>query len=75
MRPLLSRYRYRSGFVLRRLDKAAGEINAFLIAATLGLGMLDLAYTGREDRRRAAAPLIGRCFPMPRSPALQKRYA
>jgi len=45
MRPLLSRYRYRSGFVLRRLDKAAGEINAFLIAATLGLGMLDLAYT------------------------------
>jgi hypothetical protein len=45
MRPLLSRYRYRSGFVLRRIDKAAGDINAFLIAATLGLGMLDLAYT------------------------------
>jgi hypothetical protein len=45
MRPLLSRYRYRTGFALRRADKAAGEINAFLIAATLGLGMLDLAYT------------------------------
>jgi hypothetical protein len=45
MRPLLSRYRYRTGFVLRRIDKAASDINAFLIAATLGLGMLDLAYT------------------------------
>jgi hypothetical protein len=31
--------------VLRRVDKAAGEINAFLISAALGLGMLDLAYT------------------------------
>jgi hypothetical protein len=45
MRPLLSRYRYRTGFVLRRVDKAAGEINAFLIAAAFSLGMLDLAYT------------------------------
>ena len=45
MRHVISQYRYRAGFVLRRADKAAGEINAFLIAAALGLGMLDLAYT------------------------------
>ena len=45
MRPLLSRYRYRSGFVLRRVDKAADQINAFLFAAAIGLGMLDVAYT------------------------------
>jgi hypothetical protein len=45
MRPWLSRYRDRLEFILRRINKAAGEINAFLIAATLGLGMLDLAYT------------------------------
>ena len=45
MRRLISRYRYRAGFVLRRIDNAAGEINAFLIAAAAGLGMLDVAYT------------------------------
>ncbi len=45
MRHLISRYRYRTGFVLRRVDKAAGEINAFLVAAAVGLGMLDVAYT------------------------------
>jgi hypothetical protein len=45
MRHVVSRYRYRAGFVLRRVDKAAGEINGFLSAAALGLGMLDLAYT------------------------------
>jgi hypothetical protein len=45
MRHVISRYRYRAGFVLRRVDKAAGEINAFLTAVALGLGMLDLAYT------------------------------
>jgi len=30
--------------VLRRIDHAAGSVNAFLLAAALGLGMLDLAY-------------------------------
>ena len=54
MRPLLSRYRYRSGFVLHRIDKAASNINAFLIAATLGLGMLDVAYT--VEKMIAALP-------------------
>ena len=33
------------GFALRRIDRAAGEVNAFLVATALGLGMLDLAYT------------------------------
>ena len=45
MRHVISRYRYRAGFALRRVDKAAGEINAFLTAVALGLGMFDLAYT------------------------------
>ncbi len=45
MRQMISRYRYRAAFALRRIDKAAGEINPFLIAVALGLGMLDLAYT------------------------------
>jgi hypothetical protein len=58
MRPLLARYRYRTGFVLRRADKAASDINAFLIAATLGLGMLDLAYT--VEKIVAALPPVNR---------------
>jgi len=41
----LGRYRFKAGFVLRRIDRAAGNVNAFLLAAALGLGMLDLAYT------------------------------
>ena len=45
IRRLISRYRYRTGFQLRQVDRAAGEINAFLVAAAFGLGMLDLAYT------------------------------
>ena len=41
----LERYGFKAGFVLRRVDRAAGMLNAFLLAAALGLGMLDLAYT------------------------------
>jgi hypothetical protein len=41
----LGRYGFKAGFVLRRIDRAAGNVNAFLLAAALGLGMLDLAYT------------------------------
>jgi hypothetical protein len=39
---------------LRRIDRVAGEVNAFLIAMALGLGMLDLAYT--IDKLLAALP-------------------
>ena len=45
MHRLLGRHGFRAGFVLRRVDRAAGCVNAFLLAAALGLGMLDLAYT------------------------------
>ena len=44
MRRLFGRYGFKAGFVLRRIDRAAGCVNAFLLAAALGLGMLDLAY-------------------------------
>ena len=36
---------FHARFVLRRIDRAAGEVNAFLTAMALGIGMLDLAYT------------------------------
>ena len=41
-------------FLLRRIDRVAGGVNAFLIAMALGLGMLDLAYT--IDKLLAALP-------------------
>lgn len=37
-----SRYRDLPKFVLRRLDRMAGEVNAFLIVVALGLAMLNL---------------------------------
>lgn len=54
MRQSLSRFCFRAGFLLRHIDRAAGQLNAFLLAAALGLGMLDLAYT--IDRLVAALP-------------------
>jgi hypothetical protein len=44
MNRLFGRYGFRAGFMLRRIDRAAGCVNAFLLAAALGLGMLDLVY-------------------------------
>jgi len=44
MRRLVFRSDFHARFILRRIDRVAGEINAFLIATALGLGMLDLAY-------------------------------
>jgi hypothetical protein len=41
-------------FVFRRIDRVAGEVNAFLIAMALGLGVLDLAYA--IDRLLTALP-------------------
>jgi hypothetical protein len=40
----VSRLWFYTRFALRRIDWIAGEVNAFLIAMALGLGMLDLAY-------------------------------
>ena len=44
MRRLFGRFGFKAGFVLRRIDRAAGYVNALLLATALGLGMLDLAY-------------------------------
>ena len=46
--------RFHARFALRRIDRAAGEVNAFLVAMALGLGMLDLVYT--IDKLLAALP-------------------
>ena len=54
MRRFFGRYGFKAGFVLRRIDRAAGSVNAFLLAAALGLGMLDLAYA--IDRIVAVLP-------------------
>jgi hypothetical protein len=54
MRRFFGRYGFKAGFVLRRIDRAAGCVNAFLLAAALGLGMLDLAYA--IDRIVAVLP-------------------
>jgi hypothetical protein len=45
MHRLVPRFGFHARFVLRRIDRVAGEVNAFLIAMVLGLGMLDLACT------------------------------
>jgi hypothetical protein len=46
MNRLFGRYGFRAGFMLRRIDRAAGCVNAFLLAAALGLGMLDTRSSG-----------------------------
>jgi hypothetical protein len=51
---LVFRSAFHARFALRRIDRVAGEVNAFLIAMALGLGMLDLAYT--IDKLLAALP-------------------
>ena len=42
------RYRDLPQFVLRRIDRMAGEVNAFLVVAAIGLAMLDLAYFAQK---------------------------
>jgi hypothetical protein len=44
MRLFAARYRDLPRFMLRRIDRIAGEVNAFLIAVAIGLAMLDLLY-------------------------------
>jgi len=42
------RYRDLPRFVLRRIDRMAGEVNAFLVVIAIGLAMLDLAYLAQQ---------------------------
>ena len=44
MRRPVVHYRDTPQFMLRRLDRIAGEINTFLFVVLLGLAMLDLLY-------------------------------
>ena len=34
--------------LLRRIDRMAGELNAFLVVVAIGLAMLDLAYAAQK---------------------------
>ena len=42
------RYRDLPKFVLRRIDRMAGEVDAFLVVIAIGLAMLDLAYLAQK---------------------------
>ena len=42
------RYRDLPQFVLRRIDRMAGEVSAFLVVVAIGLAMLDLAYLAQK---------------------------
>ena len=42
------RYRDLPRFALRRIDRMAGEVNAFLVVIAIGLAMLDLAYLAQQ---------------------------
>jgi hypothetical protein len=42
------RYRDLPRFALRRIDRMAGEVNAFLVVVAIGLAMLDLACLAQE---------------------------
>ena len=65
MRRLVFRSDFHARFILRRIDRVAGGVNAFLIAMALGLGMLDLAYTiisswlrsHHDDERQGFRPI------------------
>jgi hypothetical protein len=48
MRLFGSGYRDLSRFVLRRMDRIAGEVNAFLVVVAIGLLMLDLIYLAQN---------------------------
>jgi hypothetical protein len=42
------RYRDLPKFVLHRIDRTAGEVNAFLVVVVIGLAMLDLAFLAQK---------------------------
>ena len=42
------RYRDLPRFALQRVDRMAGEVNAFLVVVAIGLAMLDLAYLAQK---------------------------
>lgn len=57
-------YRHSPFFLMRRLDRAAGQVNVFLLVIALGLAALDILYAGKKiaaeaPRLNAAAPQAG----------------
>ena len=56
------RYRDLQRFALRRIDRMAGEVNAFLVVIAIGLAMLNLACLAQKlvdelPMARTSAPL------------------
>ena len=56
------RYRDLPRFMLRRIDRMAGEVNRFLVVIVIGLAMLDLACLAQKlvdelPAVRASAPM------------------
>jgi hypothetical protein len=47
MRLFPPRFRDLPRFMLRRIDRIAGEVNSFLIVVAIGLAMLDLLYAAQ----------------------------
>ena len=48
MRRPIVHYRDQPRFMLRRLERIAGDVNTFLFVIALGLGMLDLLYAAQK---------------------------
>ena len=48
MRLFNSAYRDLPRFLFRRIDRIAGELNAFLLVVAIGLAMLDLLYAAQH---------------------------
>jgi hypothetical protein len=48
MRRFGLRYRDLPRFVLRRIDRMAGEVNAFLVVVAISLLMLDILYAAQK---------------------------
>jgi hypothetical protein len=59
-----SRYRDLPKFVLRRLDRVAGEVNTFLVVVALGLAMLDFLCLAQKFVD-ALAPAVQMTAQMP----------
>ncbi len=57
------RYRDLPRFVLRRIDRMAGEVNTFLVVIAIGLAMLDLAYFAQKLVDEL--PVVRASVPMP----------
>jgi hypothetical protein len=55
--------------LMRRLDRAAGEVNAFLVVIAIGLALLNLCYLSALSIKNALPPITHVSCSLPASPA------